>query len=62
MIGIHTIKEDKELLEMVSNSVNIKDFTEEDLKIKLSSNSAKVIKIMDHSLFTENVTRASEGR
>ena len=51
------IKEDSELLEIVSNSVNIKDFTEEDLKIKLSSNSAKVIKIMDHSLFTENVNR-----
>lgn len=51
------IEEDKELLEMVSNSVNIKDFTQEDLKIKLSSNHAKVIKIMDHSLFTENVDR-----
>ena len=52
------IEEDKKLLEMVSNSVNIKDFTQEDLKIKISpSNSAKVIKIMDHSLFTENVTR-----
>jgi adenine deaminase len=52
-----SIKEDKKLLEIVSNSVNIKDFVEEDLKIKLSSNCAKVIKIMDHSLFTENVTR-----
>ncbi len=52
-----SIKEDKRLLEMVSNSVNIKDFAEEDLKIKLSSSSAKVIKIMDHSLFTENATR-----
>lgn len=51
------IKEDSELLEVVSNSVNIKDFTEEDLKIKLSSSFAKVIKIMDHSLFTENVNR-----
>jgi len=51
------IKEDSELLEMVSNSVNIKDFTEDDLKIKLSSNSAKVIKIMDHSLFTESANR-----
>ena len=51
------IKEDSELLEMVSNSVNIKDFIEDDLKIKLSSNSAKVIKIMDHSLFTESVNR-----
>ncbi|MGH4124510.1 MAG: adenine deaminase [Clostridium sp.] len=53
-----SIKEDKKLLEIVSNSVSIKEFTEEDLKIKLSSESAKVIKIMDHSLFTENVTRA----
>ncbi|MBU3127507.1 adenine deaminase [Clostridium tagluense] len=53
-----SIEEDKKLLEIVSNSVNIKDFAVEDLKIKLSSNSAKVIKIMDHSLFTENVTRA----
>jgi adenine deaminase len=52
-----SIKEDKNLLESVSNSVNIKDFTEDDLKIKLTSNYAKVIKIMDHSLFTENVTR-----
>ena len=52
-----SIKEDKDLLEMVSNSVNIKDFTEEDLKIKLSSNCAKIIKIMEHSLFTESVTR-----
>lgn len=52
-----SIKEDKELLEMVSNSVNIKNFTEEDLKIKLSSSCAKVIKIKDHSLFTESVTR-----
>ncbi|GAA0180233.1 adenine deaminase [Clostridium sediminicola] len=51
------IKEDKNLLESVSNSVNIKDFSEDDLKIKLESNIAKVIKIMDHSLFTENVTR-----
>ena len=51
------IKEDKKLLEIVSNSVNIKDFTEEGLKIKLSSNCAKVIKIMENSLFTENVTR-----
>jgi adenine deaminase len=54
----HThVKEDSELLKMVSNSVNIKDFTQEDLKIKLSSSFAKVIKIMDHSLFTENVNR-----
>jgi adenine deaminase len=52
----HT-KEDKKLLETVSNSVNIKDFSKDDLKIKLTSNTAKVIKIMDHSLFTENVTR-----
>ena len=52
-----SIKEDKKLLENVSNSVNIKDFTEDDLKIKLSSSSAKVIKIMDHSLFTESVIR-----
>jgi adenine deaminase len=52
-----SIKEDKNLLESVSNSVNIKDFTEDDLKIKLTSNYAKVIKIMDHSLFTENITR-----
>ena len=51
------IKEDKKLLETVSNSVNIKDFSKDDLKIKLMSNSAKVIKIMDHSLFTQNVTR-----
>ena len=51
------IREDKKLLEIVSNSVNIKDFTEEGLKIKLSSNCAKVIKIMENSLFTENVTR-----
>ena len=51
------IKEDKELLEMVSKSVNIKDFTENDLKIKLATNRAKVIKIMDHSLFTESVIR-----
>lgn len=52
-----SIKEDKKLLEIVSNSINIKDFTEDDLKIKITSNSAKVIKIMDHSLFTESVTR-----
>lgn len=51
------IKEDKKLLETVSNSVNIKDFSLDDLKIKVTSNTAKVIKIMDHSLFTENVTR-----
>jgi len=50
------INEDKNLLEMVSNSINIKDFREDDLKIKLSSSFAKVIKIMGHSLFTENVT------
>ncbi|MGH4138982.1 adenine deaminase [Clostridium sp.] len=52
-----SIKEDKKLLEVVSNSVNIKDFTDDDLKIKITSNSAKVIKIMDHSLFTESVIR-----
>ncbi|MGK0465174.1 adenine deaminase [Clostridium sp.] len=51
------IKEDKKLLETVSNSVNIKGFTKDDLKIKLTANNAKVIKIMEHSLFTENVTR-----
>ena len=51
------IKEDKELLEMVSKSVNIKEFKEDDLKIKITSNCAKVIKIMDHSLFTESVIR-----
>ncbi|MBK5241660.1 adenine deaminase [Clostridium sp.] len=51
------IKEDKKLLETVSNSVNIKDFSMDDLKLKVTSNTAKVIKIMDHSLFTENVTR-----
>ncbi|MFT5874257.1 MAG: adenine deaminase [Clostridium sp.] len=51
------IKEDKKLLETVCNSVNIKDFSKESLKIKLTSDTAKVIKIMDHSLFTENVTR-----
>ena len=55
-----SIKEDKKLLETVSNSINIKDFSEDDLKIKLSSNNAKVIKIMDNSLFTENVTRNVE--
>ncbi|WP_244998004.1 adenine deaminase [Clostridium bowmanii] len=52
-----SIKEDKKLLEVVSNSVNIKDFTEDDLKIKITASSAKVIKIMDHSLFTESVIR-----
>jgi adenine deaminase len=52
------IKEDKKLLETVSNSVNIKDFSKDDLKLKVTSNTAKVIKIMDHSLFTENVTRS----
>ncbi|SHH18865.1 adenine deaminase [Clostridium grantii] len=51
------IKEDKNLLKVVSNSVNIKEFTKDDLKIKLKSDFAKVIKIVDHSLFTENVTR-----
>ena len=52
-----SIKEDKKLLESVSNSINIKDFKEDDLKIKLTSNCAKVIKVMDHSLDTDNVTR-----
>jgi len=51
------IKEDSELLKMVSKSVNIKQFIEDDLKIKITSNCAKVIKIMDHSLFTESVIR-----
>jgi adenine deaminase len=52
-----SVKEDKKLLQTVSNTVNIKGFTEDDLKIKLTSNFAKVIKIMEHSLVTENVTR-----
>ncbi|MGH4117260.1 adenine deaminase [Clostridium sp.] len=51
------IAEDKKLLETVSNSVNIKDFSKDDLKLKVTSNTAKVIKIMDHSLFTKNVAR-----
>lgn len=50
-------REDKELLATVSNSVNIKPFTEEDLKIRLSNNYAKVIKIKKHSLITEKVER-----
>lgn len=53
-----SINEDKELLATVSNSVNIKPFTEEDLKVKLSSVYAKVIKIKKHSLITEKVERA----
>ncbi len=52
-----SINEDKELLATVSNSVNIKDFKEEDLKIKLSSAYAKVIKIKGNSLITEKVDR-----
>lgn len=52
-----TIEEDKKLLDTVSNSINIKDFVEEDLKIKLEASHAKTIKIVGNSLFTENVTR-----
>lgn len=51
------IKEDKDLLKTVSNSVKIKDFTEDDLKIRLNSKRAKVIKLVEHSLVTENVSR-----
>lgn len=52
-----SIKEDKKLLETVSSSVNIKEFSKDDLKIKLTSNTAKVIKLLEHSVVTENVTR-----
>ncbi len=52
-----SIKEDKKLLETVSSSVNIKDFSKNDLKIKLTSNTVKVIKLLNHSVVTENVTR-----
>lgn len=52
-----SIKEDKKLLETVSSSVNIKEFSKDDLKIKLKSNTAKVIKLLEHSVVTENVTR-----
>ena len=52
-----SIEEDKKLLETVSNSINIKKFSQEDLKIKIQAKTAKVIKIMDHSLFTESVIR-----
>lgn len=51
------IIEDKDLLETVTNSVNIKEFSKSDLRIKIESNEAKVIKIKDHNLFTDNVTR-----
>lgn len=51
------VKEDKKLLETVSNSVVIKDFTEDDLKIKLTTNNAKVIKIIEHSLNTDELIR-----
>jgi len=44
----------------VENSVNIKKLTLEDLDIELKSNSANVIKLFPHSLFTEKVEREVE--
>lgn len=51
------VKEDKNLLDTVRNSVNIKSFEKSDLKIKVNGNTAKVIQILEHNLFTKNVTR-----
>lgn len=44
----------------VENSVNIKKLTLKDLDIGLKSNSANVIKLFSHSLFTEKVEREVE--
>jgi len=51
------IKEDKKLLDKVMNSVNIKEFELEDLKIKIENTKARVIKINGHNLYTNNVLR-----
>ncbi|WP_040211024.1 adenine deaminase [Clostridium polynesiense] len=43
--------------EDISKSIDIKEFTLEDLNIKLSSDTVKVIKLLKHSLCTETVIR-----
>lgn len=44
----------------VIDTVNIKPLTEEDLKIKLESDTINVIKVLPHSLVTEKVERKVE--
>lgn len=51
------IDEDKGLLKLVLNSVKIKPFFKEDLKIKIEKKSVNIIKIKEHSLVTEHVIR-----
>ncbi|MCT4661348.1 MAG: adenine deaminase [Tissierellales bacterium] len=54
---IENIDEDTTLLDTVSNSINIKEFKKEDLKIKVSGEKARVIKIKPRDLVTESVER-----
>lgn len=48
----------KEVRDLVTNSVNIKPMTEEDLQIKLTSNKVNVIRVLEGSIVTKHVKRA----
>lgn len=50
----------KEDISKVSGTVNLKKIYEKDLKIKLTSNRANVMKLLPHSLLTEKVIREVE--
>lgn len=54
---VERIAEDKSLIKTVGNSINIKEFTEEDLKIKIANKKANVIQIVPRDLVTKAVVR-----
>ncbi len=51
---------EKEDTSKVNDTINFKDIEEDDLKVKLTSNRANVMKLISHSLLTEKVVREVE--
>ncbi len=51
---------EKEDTSKVTDTINFKDIEENDLKVKLTSNRANVMKLISHSLLTEKVIREVE--
>ncbi|GLI55646.1 adenine deaminase [Propionigenium maris DSM 9537] len=51
---------EKEDTSKVTDTINFKEIVEDDLKVKLTSNRANVMRLLSHSLLTEKVVREVE--